>query len=111
MRCVTSDGLPSGAALGHDHGRFAMAMVRDLLYQLAGSAMAEQEIADELRTDVSTVQKCLQRLAAASVVQGPEGAQRMWTAVPEDAPFDVMVTKAKGGGIEMRQSLAEFAAS
>ncbi len=87
-----------------------MVMISDLLFQLAGSAMAEGELADELRTDLPIVQQCLERLGALEVVQGPAGAQRMWTAVPEDAPFDVLVTKAKAGGVNVRDTLPAFVA-
>lgn len=87
-----------------------MVMISDLLYQLAGSAMAERELADELRTEVSIVQECLQRLGALEVVQGPIGSDRQWTAVPEDAPFDVVVTKAKAGGVNVRDTLPAFVA-
>jgi len=87
-----------------------MAMISDLLYQLAGSEMAEQEIAAELRTDPTTVRQCLERLSALEIVQGPSGAQRMWTAVPEDAPFDVVIGKAKSAGLDVRASLPQFVA-
>ena len=88
-----------------------MALIRDLLYQLSGSAMAEQEIVDELRTEPAVVRECLERLGAMSVVQGPIGAQRMWSAVPEDASWDAVVATAKSGGVDLRTPLAEFAAS
>lgn len=87
-----------------------MAMIRDLLFQLVGSAMAEDEIADELRTDPATVRACLERLGTLTIVQGPAGATRLWSAVPDDAPFDAIVTKAKAGGVDLRDSLAEFVA-
>lgn len=87
-----------------------MVMISDLLFQLAGSAMAERELADELRTDLPTVQQCLARLGALEIVQGPNGAERLWTAVPEDAPFDVMVGKAKAGGVNVRDTLPAFVA-
>lgn len=87
-----------------------MAMIRDLLFQLTGSAMAEQEIADELRTDPAVVSECLTRLGALQIVQGPLGAERMWSAVPDDASFDAIVAKAKAGGVDLRDSLAEFVA-
>jgi hypothetical protein len=87
-----------------------MVMISDLLFQLAGSAMAERELADELRTDLPTVQQCLLRLGALDIVHGPAGNERLWTAVPEDAPFDVMVTKAKAGGVNVRDTLPAFVA-
>ncbi|MBL8948674.1 MAG: hypothetical protein JNK45_36215 [Myxococcales bacterium] len=87
-----------------------MVMISDLLYQLAGSAMAERELADELRTDLPTVQQCLARLGALDIVHGPNGAERLWTAVPEDAPFDVVVSKAKAGGVNVRDTLPVFVA-
>ncbi|MBX7078129.1 MAG: transcriptional regulator [Nannocystaceae bacterium] len=83
-------------------------MITDLLYQLAGSAMAEREIAEELRTDQPTLEQCLRQLGALEIVQGPQGEQRLWTAVPEDAPFDVVVAKAKSARIDVRQSIAKF---
>lgn len=85
-----------------------MAMITDLLFQLAGSAMAEHEIAEELRTDVPTLEQCLRRLGALQIVCGPQGEQRLWTAVPEDAPFDVVIAKAKSASIDVRQSIANF---
>lgn len=85
-----------------------MVMISDLLYQLAGSAMAEGELAAELRAELPLVQQCLQRLGALDVVQGPTGSDRLWTAVPEDAPFDVVVSKAKAGGVNVRDSLPTF---
>ena len=69
-----------------------MVMISDLLYQLAGSAMAERELADELRTDLPTVQQCLARLGALDIVHGPNGAERLWTAV-RDRP-DATSTQA-----------------
>jgi hypothetical protein len=87
-----------------------MALIRDLLYQLSGSAMEEDEIIAELRGDADTVRTCLQRLGALAVLAGPSGATRMWSAVPEDAPFDAVVAKAKAAGVDLRDSLAEFAA-
>jgi hypothetical protein len=87
-----------------------MVMISDLLYQLAGSSMAERELADELRTDVTIVQQCLQELGKLAIVNGPTGNDRQWTAVPEDAPFDVMVTKAKAGGVNVRDTLPAFVA-
>ncbi len=87
-----------------------MVMISDLLYQLAGSAMAERELADELRTELPLLQQCLSRLGALEIVHGPTGTERLWTAVPEDAPFDVVVGKAKAGGINVRDSLLSFIA-
>jgi hypothetical protein len=88
-----------------------MAMIRDLLFQLVGSGMAEDELADELRTDPTTVRACLERLGTFTIVQGPTGATRLWSAVPDDAPFDAIVAKAKAAGVDLRDSLAEFIAS
>lgn len=85
-----------------------MAMISDLLFQLAGSAMAETELAAELRTDLEVVQRCLRRLSTLEVVDGPSGNDSLWAAVPEDAPFDVMVTKAKAGGVNVREALPTF---
>jgi hypothetical protein len=85
-----------------------MAMISDLLYQLAGSEMAEQEIAAELRTDPTTLRACLERLSALEIISGPTGEQRMWTAVPEDAPFDVVIGKAKSAGLDVRATLPKF---
>jgi hypothetical protein len=87
-----------------------MALIRDLLFQLSGSAMAEDEIVDELRSDPTTLRECLERLGAIAVLQGPNGARRMWSAVPEDASFDAVVATAKAAGVDLRDSLAEFAA-
>jgi hypothetical protein len=87
-----------------------MALIRDLLFQLSGSAMAEQEIVDELRSDPSTVRQCLERLGALTILAGPSGERRMWSAVPEEAPFDTVVAAAKAAGVDLRDSLAEFAA-
>jgi hypothetical protein len=85
-----------------------MAMISDLLYQLAGSSMAERELAAELRTDPEVVRRCLMRLSELAVVDGPSGNESLWSAVPEDAPFDVMVTKAKQGGVNVREALPTF---
>ena len=90
--------------------RPAMAMIRDLLFQLVGSGMQEDELADELRTDPATVRTCLERLGGLAIVEGPTGATRLWSAVPEDAPFDAIVAKAKAAGVELRDTLAEFSA-
>jgi hypothetical protein len=87
-----------------------MALIRDLLFQLSGSAMAEAEIVDELRADSTTVRACLERLGTLTVLAGPAGATRMWSAVPEDASFDAVVAAAKAAGVDLRDSLAEFAA-
>ena len=92
------------------HHRGHMAMIRDLLFQLVGSGMSEDELADELRTDRTTVRTCLERLGTAEIVQGPTGADRQWSAVPSDAPFDAIVAKAKAAGVDLRVSLAEFVA-
>ncbi len=85
-----------------------MAMISDLLFQLAGSCMAEDEIALELRTDLGTVRSCLQRLGALAIIEGPAGDERVWAAIPADAPFDVLVGKAKAGGLDVRQPLPQF---
>jgi HrcA family winged helix-turn-helix transcription repressor len=85
-----------------------MAMISDLLYQLAGSEMAEQEIAAELRTDAGTVRQCLEKLSMLEIVHGPSGSERIWTAVPVDAPFDVVIGKAKSAGLNVRESLPKF---
>jgi len=90
------------------HLRTVMAMISDLLYQLAGSEMAEHEIAAELRTDAGTVRQCLEKLSSLEIVHGPSGTQRMWTAVPEDAPFDVVIGKAKSAGLNVRDTLPKF---
>jgi hypothetical protein len=87
-----------------------MALVRDLLYQLSGSAMEEDEIIAELRGDPAVVRACLQRLGALAVLAGPTGSTKLWSAVPEDAPFDAVVAKAKAAGVDLRDSLAELAA-
>ena len=87
-----------------------MALIRDLLFQLSGSAMAEDEIVDELRSDPQTLRACLERLGAIAVLQGPTGDRRLWSAVPEDASFDAVVATAKAAGVDLRDSLAEFAA-
>jgi hypothetical protein len=92
------------------HHRGRMAMIRDLLFQLVGSGMAEDELADELRTDRTTVRACLERLGAAAIVQGPIGTDRQWSAVPADAPFDTIVATAKAAGVDLRVSLTEFVA-
>jgi len=86
-----------------------MALIRDLLFQLSGSSMEEEEIVDELRTDPATMRACLERLGALAVLAGPTGAKRLWSAVPEDAPFDAVVARAKAAGVDLRDSLAEFA--
>lgn len=85
-----------------------MALIRDLLFQLVGSGMPEDELVDELRTDPATVRTCLERLGSLAVVQGPEGATRTWSALPDDAPWDAIVAKAKAAGVDLRDSLAEF---
>lgn len=87
-----------------------MTLVRDLLFQLAGSSMEEDELIAELRGDPSTVRACLRRLGALSVLQGPTGEAKLWSAVPEDAPFDAVVAKAKAAGVDLRQKLDELAA-
>lgn len=92
------------------HHRGRMAMIRDLLFQLVGSGMAEDELADELRTDRTTVRACLERLGTSEIVQGPTGADRQWSAVPADAPWDAIVAKAKTAGVDLRVTLAEFIA-
>jgi hypothetical protein len=85
-----------------------MATVRDLLFLVADSAMAEDELAAELRCDGPTVRACLSRLGALSIVSGPQGDARLWTAVPEDAAFDVVVAKARAAQVDVRSPLASF---
>lgn len=72
--------------------------------------MEEDEIVAELRGDPDTVRACLRQLGTLEVLAGPTGEAKLWSAVPEDAPFDAVVAKAKAAGVDLRDSLAELAA-
>jgi len=87
-----------------------MAVVNDLLYQLAGSSVDEADIAAELRVDLPTARRCLERLRGLGLAEGPEvqkGAN-MWSP-PDGAEFPDLVAKAKAAGVSVRESIAAFA--
>ena len=87
-----------------------MAVVNDLLYQLAGSSVDEADIAAELRVDLPTARRCLERLRELGLAEGPEvqkGAN-MWSP-PDGAEFPDLVAKAKAAGVSVRESIAAFA--
>jgi hypothetical protein len=87
-----------------------MAVVNDLLYQLAGSSVDEADVAAELRIDLPTARRCLERLRGLGLAVGPElekGAN-MWSP-PDGAEFPDLVAKAKAAGVSVRESIAAFA--
>lgn len=88
-----------------------MAVVNDLLFQLGGSSVDEEDVAAELRVDLPTARRCLERLRGLGLAVGPEvvkGAQ-MWSP-PEGAEFPDLVAKAKAAGVSVRDPIAKFAA-
>lgn len=87
-----------------------MAVVNDLLYQLAGSSVDEADVAAELRVDLPTARRCLERLRGLGLAAGPElekGAN-MWSP-SEGAEFPDLVAKAKAAGVNVREPIAAFA--
>jgi predicted transcriptional regulator len=87
-----------------------MAVVNDLLFQLAGSAMDETEIAEELRVDLPTARRCLERLRELGVATGPEldKGRNMWSPSGGEE-FPDLVAKAKAAGVNVREAIASFA--
>jgi hypothetical protein len=89
-----------------------MAVVNDLLFQLAGSSVDEEDVAAELRVDLPTARRCLERLRGLGLAVGPEvvGGASMWSP-PDGAEFPDLVAKAKAAGVSVRVPIAEFAAA
>ncbi len=87
-----------------------MAVVNDLLYQLAGSAVDETEIAEELRVQLPTARRCLERLRALGVIEGPERIEGsdMWSPI-DGEEFPDLVARAKAAGVNVRETLDAFA--
>lgn len=109
-RSGPGDTLAATAAdLGHHRG---MAVVNDMLYQLAGSAVDETEIAEELRVDAATARRCLERLRALGVVEGPERIEgsNMWSPIDAEE-FPDLVARAKAAGVDVRETITDFAAA
>jgi hypothetical protein len=89
-----------------------MAVVNDLLFQLAGSGSDDGEIADELRVDLPTARRCLERLRELGVATGPEAraGQNIWSPTDGD-DFADLVARAKAAGVNVRDTIAAFAAA
>ena len=86
-----------------------MAVVNDLLFQLAGSSVEANDIAEELRTDLPTVRRCLERLRELGIAAGPDRSGDLWSPVPVGEAFPDLVAKAKLAGVNVRESITAFA--
>jgi hypothetical protein len=87
-----------------------MAVVNDLLYQLAGASVDETDVADELRVDLPTARRCLERLRELGLAEGPalDKGANLWSP-PDGAEFPDLVAKAKAAGVNVRETIAAFA--